>query len=93
MGDMRLSFLCRHAFQIAVIRRNQNRKAFFKRRPRHTPQIAADAGRGGQLRRVVGRMANHITVGKIDATQVADMAQRRGMDSAELERLLAPNLD
>jgi len=31
-------------------------------------------------------------VGKIGEDQVEDMAQRRGMDVAELTRLLAPNL-
>ena len=31
-------------------------------------------------------------VGKIGDDQVEDMAKRRGMDKAELERHLAPNL-
>ena len=34
----------------------------------------------------------YFSVGKIGEDQVADMAQRRGMDEAELRRLLAPNL-
>ena len=31
-------------------------------------------------------------IGKIDATQVADMARRRGLSVETLERMLAPNL-
>ena len=34
----------------------------------------------------------YFNVGKIGRDQLADMARRRGMDEAELERLLAPNL-
>jgi 5-methyltetrahydrofolate--homocysteine methyltransferase len=34
----------------------------------------------------------YFNVGKIGRDQLADMAQRRGMSEAELERLLAPNL-
>ncbi len=34
----------------------------------------------------------YFSVGKIGEDQLADMAQRRGMDEAELRRLLAPNL-
>ena len=34
----------------------------------------------------------YFNVGKIDDTQVSDMAERRGMDKALVERLLAPNL-
>ncbi|MDR2128684.1 MAG: methionine synthase [Burkholderiaceae bacterium] len=34
----------------------------------------------------------YFNVGKIDATQVADMAARRHMPAADVERLLAPNL-
>ena len=33
-----------------------------------------------------------VNVGKIGEDQLADMAERRGMDKAELERHLAPNL-
>ena len=36
--------------------------------------------------------ATYFSVGKIAEDQVEDMAQRRGMDVAELTRLLAPNL-
>ena len=36
--------------------------------------------------------ATYFSVGKIGEDQVEDMAQRRGMDVAELTRLLAPNL-
>ena len=36
--------------------------------------------------------ATYFSVGKIGQDQVEDMAQRRGMDVAELARLLAPNL-
>ena len=36
--------------------------------------------------------STYFSVGKIGEDQVADMAQRRGMDEAELRRLLAPNL-
>ena len=36
--------------------------------------------------------STYFSVGKIDHTQVADMAERRGMEPAQLERLLAPNL-
>ena len=34
----------------------------------------------------------YFNVGKIGRDQLADMAQRRGLPEAELERLLAPNL-
>ena len=33
-----------------------------------------------------------LKIGKIGRDQLQDMAQRRGMSEAELERLLAPNL-
>ena len=36
--------------------------------------------------------STYFNVGRIDMTQVADMAARRGMEPAALERLLAPNL-
>ena len=36
--------------------------------------------------------SSYFNVGKIGHDQLADMAQRRGMSEAELERLLAPNL-
>ena len=36
--------------------------------------------------------ARYFAVGKIDADQVADYAQRKGMKMAEMERWLAPNL-
>ena len=36
--------------------------------------------------------SRYFSVGRIDATQIADMAARRNMAEAELERLLAPNL-
>ncbi len=36
--------------------------------------------------------SSYFNVGRIDMTQVADMAARRGMAPAALERLLAPNL-
>ena len=36
--------------------------------------------------------ARYFSVGKIDADQVADYAQRKGMSIAEMERWLAPNL-
>ncbi|MCK6415109.1 MAG: methionine synthase [Giesbergeria sp.] len=36
--------------------------------------------------------STYFSVGKIGEDQLADMAQRRGMDEAELRRLLAPNL-
>jgi len=36
--------------------------------------------------------ATYFNVGKVGHDQLADMAQRRGMPEAELERLLAPNL-
>ncbi|WP_180682882.1 methionine synthase [Tepidicella baoligensis] len=36
--------------------------------------------------------ATYFNVGKIGRDQLADMAQRRGMSEADLERLLAPNL-
>ena len=36
--------------------------------------------------------ATYFNVGKIGHDQLADMAQRRGLPEAELERLLAPNL-
>ena len=36
--------------------------------------------------------ATYFSVGKIGEDQVEDTAQRRGMDVAELTRLLAPNL-
>jgi 5-methyltetrahydrofolate--homocysteine methyltransferase len=36
--------------------------------------------------------SKYFVVGKIGEDQLADMAQRRGMDKAELERYLAPNL-
>ncbi|MDR0457966.1 MAG: B12-binding domain-containing protein, partial [Burkholderiaceae bacterium] len=36
--------------------------------------------------------SRYFNVGRIDATQVTDMAARRGMSQAELQRLLAPNL-
>ena len=36
--------------------------------------------------------SKYFVVGKIGEDQLADMAQRRGMDKAELERHLAPNL-
>ena len=36
--------------------------------------------------------ATYFNVGKIGRDQLSDMAQRRGMDEAVLERLLAPNL-
>jgi 5-methyltetrahydrofolate--homocysteine methyltransferase len=36
--------------------------------------------------------ATYFNVGKIGRDQLCDMAQRRGMDEAVLERLLAPNL-
>ena len=36
--------------------------------------------------------ATYFNVGKIDDTQVADMAARRGMTKDEVARLLAPNL-
>ena len=34
----------------------------------------------------------YFNVGKIGRDQLADMAQRRGLPEAELERLLGPNL-
>ena len=36
--------------------------------------------------------STYFNVGRIDDSQVSDMAARRDMDRAELERLLAPNL-
>ncbi|MDR2990966.1 MAG: methionine synthase, partial [Burkholderiaceae bacterium] len=36
--------------------------------------------------------SRYFNVGRIDASQIADIAARRGMTQAELERLLAPNL-
>jgi len=36
--------------------------------------------------------SSYFNVGKIGHDQLVDMAQRRGMSEAELERLLAPNL-
>ena len=36
--------------------------------------------------------SKYFVVGKIGEDQLADMAQRRGIDKAELERHLAPNL-
>ncbi len=36
--------------------------------------------------------ATYFNVGKIGEDQLQDMAQRRGMDAKELQRLLAPNL-
>jgi 5-methyltetrahydrofolate--homocysteine methyltransferase len=36
--------------------------------------------------------SRYFSVGPIDATQITDLAMRRGMSQAELERLLAPNL-
>jgi 5-methyltetrahydrofolate--homocysteine methyltransferase len=36
--------------------------------------------------------SRYFSVGRIDATQLTDMAERRGMELAQLERLLAPNL-
>ena len=37
--------------------------------------------------------ARYFSVGKISRAQLLDLAQRKGMDSAELGRLLAPNLE
>jgi 5-methyltetrahydrofolate--homocysteine methyltransferase len=36
--------------------------------------------------------STYFVVGKIGQDQLEDMAQRRGVDKAELERHLAPNL-
>jgi 5-methyltetrahydrofolate--homocysteine methyltransferase len=36
--------------------------------------------------------SKYFTVGKIGDDQLTDMAARRGLDKAELERYLAPNL-
>jgi 5-methyltetrahydrofolate--homocysteine methyltransferase len=36
--------------------------------------------------------SKYFVVGKIGDDQVTDMARRRGMDKAEVERHLAPNL-
>jgi 5-methyltetrahydrofolate--homocysteine methyltransferase len=36
--------------------------------------------------------SKYFVVGKIGEDQLEDMARRRGMDKAELERYLAPNL-
>jgi len=36
--------------------------------------------------------SRYFNVGKIGQDQLQDLAQRRGMDEAELQRLLAPNL-
>ena len=36
--------------------------------------------------------SQYFSVGRIGEDQVQDMAQRRGMDVAELRRLLGPNL-
>ena len=36
--------------------------------------------------------SRYFNVGKIGPDQLQDLAQRRGMDEAELQRLLAPNL-
>jgi 5-methyltetrahydrofolate--homocysteine methyltransferase len=36
--------------------------------------------------------ASYFNVGKIGEDQLKDLAQRRGMDTKALERLLAPNL-
>ena len=37
--------------------------------------------------------SHYFTLGKIDRDQVADYRVRKGMDAAEVERWLAPNLN